>query len=324
MIADVFADRQLAELPAQTSGTRLTTRHARRGAERYDGTSARGCHADCTRARAARCVQLYHMLCALCRAPPSPARHAQHDGAAPRGVPRLAAHPAPAAGGGRDANALRPLGATPLSAAALHCHAGCVAMLLGAGARDARPDGASAGGGVVALRTGLRGACGSGSACGRGMRSCARGDGAHTVIFTAPRCDPSRVKTRPGVNREPAAEAGGGCLGLAPLPPRHSRLPSQRKARHRTSWRPAGTRLHANRQQIVPRKWRSRDLRCLQRAGQAPSPPAAPSAACSSHRRGHVERRIAGMANRLSALARNTRRYQSRPPTRRAQEAFPT
>ena len=30
-------------------------------------------------------------------------------------------------------------------------------------------------------------------------------------------------RTRPGVNREPAAEAGGGCLGLAPLPPRHQR-----------------------------------------------------------------------------------------------------
>jgi hypothetical protein len=26
--------------------------------------------------------------------------------------------------------------------------------------------------------------------------------------------------TRPGVNQEPAAEAGGGCLRLAPLPPR--------------------------------------------------------------------------------------------------------
>ena len=28
-------------------------------------------------------------------------------------------------------------------------------------------------------------------------------------------------RTRPGVNQEPAAEAGGGCLRLAPLPPRH-------------------------------------------------------------------------------------------------------
>ena len=37
--------------------------------------------------------------------------------------------------------------------------------------------------------------------------------------------------TRPGVSREPAAEAGGGCLRLAPLPPRHMcRSGSQRSA----------------------------------------------------------------------------------------------
>jgi hypothetical protein len=30
--------------------------------------------------------------------------------------------------------------------------------------------------------------------------------------------------TRPGVNREPAAKAGGGCLRRTPLPPRQSRL----------------------------------------------------------------------------------------------------
>ena len=41
----------------------------------------------------------------------------------------------------------------------------------------------------------------------------------------------AKLKTRPGVNREPAAEAGGGCLGLAPLPPRHTRRHIGKKRR---------------------------------------------------------------------------------------------
>ena len=59
------------------------------------------------------------------------------------------------------------------------------------------------------------------SACGRGTR--AMGVAVFCAYRRSRRRGPSKLnQTRPGVNREPAAVAGGGCLGLAPLrlPPR--------------------------------------------------------------------------------------------------------
>ena len=53
---------------------------------------------------------------------------------------------------------------------------------------------------------------------------------AHTIVETILMARGDHW-TRPGVNREPAAEAGGGCLRLAPLPPRQmQRRTSQRSA----------------------------------------------------------------------------------------------
>ena len=62
--------------------------------------------------------------------------------------------------------------------------------------------------------------------------------------------------TRPGVNQEPAAEAGGGCLRLAPLPPRHMcRSGSQRSAQVLRQYHGMGSMCHGLGSACVFEEW---------------------------------------------------------------------